>query len=214
MLVDINLLPTKEPKNKTLLMLVILLGIILISGVTSLYLLKGSYDKEITSITNEINRTQQVIAEEQQKIIEFEESNSVTELKNAVNWAKEYPIKTIPLIKHLTGLLPERGFIQSFTYEETGEIKLTVQFDTSREAAFYLKNLLDSNWINEVFLETVTTKELNEQQEMDDLESDEIIKYTPRYIGEYKLLINKQIIKEELDSSDNTESSEQGGEDS
>lgn len=214
MLVDINLLPIKEQKNRTLLMLVIVLGIILISGIFAIYFIKSSYEKKISEINNHILMTQQVIAEENQKIIDFEQSNSVTELKTAVNWAKEYPIKTVPLIKHLTGLLPDRGFIQSFTYEETGEIKLTVQFDTSREAAYYLKSLLDSNLVNEVFLEALATKQLADTQSNVEIDSEESIKYVPRYVGEYKLHINKSAVSEKEESSDETQSSEQGGEDS
>jgi hypothetical protein len=64
----------------------------------------------------------------------------------------------------LTSLLPERGFIQSFKYEESGTVTLTAQFDTSSEAAYYLDSLNHSKWIEEATLTSLnaTTENTSE----------------------------------------------------
>ena len=90
---------------------------------------------------------------------------SITLLKNAVEWANSYPIQTIPVMQHLTGLLPERGFIQTFGYTEAGTVTLSVQFDSSREAAYFLENLNESDWIDEANLSSLTAQEVEEAEE-------------------------------------------------
>ncbi|MFE8703445.1 fimbrial protein [Cytobacillus sp. FJAT-54145] len=209
MLVEINLLPKKEPKNKTLLLLVIIIGVIFLIGLISTYMIHQSYEKKLDSLNSEINETKLIVAQEQQKLVEFEQSNSVSELENTVTWAKGYPVKTVPLIKQLTALLPNRGFIQTFSYTESGEVSLSVQFDTSREAAYYLKNLLDSNFVKEAFLEALTTVEIptanNNIFDIDDNNE----KLVPRYMGEFKIMINRNAIEEVTDSSEVVEGEEE-----
>jgi hypothetical protein len=85
-------------------------------------------------------------------------NNSATQLENAVKWANDYPIQTIPVMRKLTSLLPERGFIQRFGYTEDGTVMLSVQFDSSRDAAYFLSNLTNSQWIEDVSLNSLTAQ--------------------------------------------------------
>lgn len=159
MLVEINLLPQKEHRKKGILFIVLaMLALFLLLG--------GLYFWQIQSVKSEIAIIDKQI-ETTQKIAEAEGNNESTDtssmsvglLKNAVEWAKTYPIQTIPVMQHLTSLLPERGFIQSFGYTETGTVTLTVQFDSSREAAYFLNSLLESEWIEEASLSSLNAED-------------------------------------------------------
>ncbi|WP_053364230.1 hypothetical protein [Bacillus sp. FJAT-27251] len=160
MLVDINLLPKKEQKN--IKIIIILLAALLLVSLAGFFLLwQGkSYNQQIASLDEQITTTQQLAEIEQEKVLAVQTSNSVAVLESAVNWASEDPLKTVPVIKHVTSLLPKRGFIQNISYSETGTVSLTVQFDTSRDAAYYLKTLLNSEWFSEVTLGSVASAEL------------------------------------------------------
>lgn len=68
-------------------------------------------------------------------------------------------------MQHLTGLLPERGFIQTFAYTEAGTVTISVQFDSAREAAYFLDNLNESEWIDDANLSSLTAKEQEENKE-------------------------------------------------
>jgi len=180
MLVEINLLPKKERKNyKLITILLAALFVILVAGFV-LFWQGKSYNQEISTLDNQISTTQQIAQIEQEKVVEGQVSGSVSILESAVLWASEDPLKTVPIIEHVTALLPQRGFIQNISYAETGSINMTVQFDTSREAAYYLKTLLDSEWFSDVTLSSVSTSELedestdsqNEQQESSDQVAD------------------------------------------
>ncbi|WP_449620018.1 PilN domain-containing protein [Robertmurraya sp. Marseille-Q9965] len=214
MLVEINLLPQKEAKNKSLLLLAIIASVILLIGGFFVYWLNHSYENKLASLEEQIATTEQKVATEQQKVYSYEASSSLSELENTVQWASNYPLKTVPVLKKMTSLLPERGFIQSFTYEEIGSVTFSVQFETSREAAFYLNSLLEANWVKEAKLNKVdavtgfydrTFGESDDGPDESDLKNE---KYIPRYLAEYEVGLNIDSLKdEELKNS----SEEQGG---
>ncbi|SEM33158.1 type IV pilus assembly protein PilN [Mesobacillus persicus] len=164
MLVEINLLPKKEKKN--IKMIAILLTALFLIVVTGSYLLfQGkNYNREIATLDNQISTTQQIAQLEQAKVMDGQVSNSVAVLESAVVWASEDRLKTVPIIEHVIALLPNRGFIQTISYSEIGSVDMTVQFDTSKEAAYYLKTLIDSEWFADVKLSSVSANQLESEE--------------------------------------------------
>ncbi|WP_335546645.1 PilN domain-containing protein [Neobacillus drentensis] len=157
MLVDINLLPQKEPKKISFLItLSCLLALIILIG--GFYFWKTQILKdELTSLDKQITMTKQIAEKQDKKSETVASADSVSQLKSAIDWVNEYPIQTIPVMRHLTALLPERGFIQSFGYTESGSVAISVQFDSAREAAFFLDSLNRSKWIEEASLSSLAT---------------------------------------------------------
>ncbi|MFP7299838.1 PilN domain-containing protein [Neobacillus niacini] len=236
MLVDINLLPQKERGKKGL--------IVIISIFSAIFLMVGGYyllqiqsaKTDIANLENQIETTKKIVEAEQTNAQQSESNMSVTVLKNAVEWAKSYPIQTVPVMQYLTSLLPERGFIQSFSYTEAGTVSISVQFDSGREAAYFLDTLNESEWIDEVSLSSLSTQQVNVGTDettsqtatannlvvsQDPNNPNNIIistkpdsndsnseskstvtiptnKYVPRYIGQFGITFNKEVIKEIL----------------
>lgn len=165
MLVEINLLPQKEPRKKGF--------ILILSGIAALILILGGFyflqiqstKTDMANLDRQIEMTKKLAEVEQKNTLNNEAAMSVTFLKNAVEWANSYPIQTIPVIRHLTGLLPERGFIKSFGYTEAGDVNLTVQFDSAREAAYFLDHLNESDWIADASLNSLNAQEMKETTE-------------------------------------------------
>lgn len=197
MLVEINLLPKKEPRNTPLFVLVGVLVLILIIGSGITVWIGQTYKGKIEAIQKQHTATQELIAVEQEKIANAESLNSLEELKKAVDWAEDYPIKTVPLLRKFTALLPERGFIQTFSYEETGNIVITIQFDTSREASYYLKSMLDSEWIEDASIKLLTANELTEESDETSSLHTKNQEILPRYIAEYEVRLNRLVMKQE-----------------
>jgi Tfp pilus assembly protein PilN len=162
MLVEINLLPQKERAKKGFLLT--------LSGMLVLFLMLGcfyfwqiqSVKTDIANLDKQITMTKKITEAEQQNGQGNESAMSVSLLKDAVEWANSYPIQTIPVMQHLTSLLPERGFIQSFGYTEAGTVTLSVQFDSAREAAYFLDSLNGSEWIEEASLSSLNANESEE----------------------------------------------------
>ena len=158
-----------------------------------------------------------MIASEQQKQVTAEATDSLTKLDNTVKWAKAYPLKTIPVLQELTSLLPERGFIKTFTYEETGKIVLTVQFEQSREAAYYLSSILDSNWISDAKLNSLQSVTKFYDNTMDENFDESHVTnetYIPRYEGEFEITLNQDVIKNELKDTESESLEQKEGTDS
>jgi hypothetical protein len=144
MLVEINLLPQKEPKKiGFIITLSCLVGLLVLTG--AYYLWQTNSTKSvIASLDRQITMTKKIAEKENKSTETVEATSSVSQLKTAIDWANDYPIQTIPVMRHLTSLLPERGFIQSLAYSEAGTISLSMQFDSAREAAYFLDNLNES----------------------------------------------------------------------
>ncbi|MFD2446224.1 PilN domain-containing protein [Bacillus sp. CGMCC 1.16607] len=193
MLIDINLLPKKEKKNFSLsIMLALLIFIFLIGAIASFYY--GSVLKnESLELEKKINQLDENLKVEQAQVEKVQATNSVVELKNAVDWAQNYPIKSVPVLQHLTSLLPERGFIQNYSYSEEGTILLTVQFDTSREAAYFLNWLTESDWIVEA---NILKLGLGDQTKSENEDPSPEAEFVPRYIGDYEITLEREKVKE------------------
>jgi Tfp pilus assembly protein PilN len=156
MLVEINLLPQREPRKFAfLLILSCLLALMVLVGGFYFWQI-NSAKNDISSVDRQIEMTKKIADKQNTNNTSAVDSSSVSQLKNAINWAKDYPIQTIPVMNYLSSLLPERGFIQNFSYTEQGTISLTVQFDSSREVAYFLNSLDNSDWIKDASLDSLS----------------------------------------------------------
>jgi hypothetical protein len=157
MLIEINLLPQKEPRKFNLIILIIL--VTLLVAISSFYFWQiQSTKNNVKEVDRQIETIKEIASKEAENTQQDQSLMSVSVLKNAVEWANTYPIQTIPVMQHLTALLPERGFIQSFGYTETGTVTISVQFDNPREAAYFLDSLNKSDWIEKVSLSSLNAQ--------------------------------------------------------
>ncbi|NMD70543.1 fimbrial protein [Bacillus sp. DNRA2] len=196
MLVEINLLPRKEPKSIAFLVIISsALVILLLAGLLILW--QGSrLENELNNLNSKISSTQKLVQAEQAKLEKNKlGTESYTQLDSAVKWANDEPIKSAPILKRIVALLPERGFIQNISYAETGNVTMTVQFDSSREAAYFYKTLLDADWITGATLSSLAAAEIDDngdsKTDTNTADNEQIL---PRYTGQYTLTLNRNII--------------------
>lgn len=212
MLVEINLLPKKEPKNYALLAIIAAALLLFLAAGVFILWQGNSLQNQLTRLDDQIAATKKMTEAEQVKLGSDSASNSVAELEAAVKWAKDEPVKAVPIIQKVTALLPYRGFIQNISYTETGAVTLTVQFDTNRDAAYYLKTLLDAKWISDVKLTTLATSEENANSTTEStgskLGDGQII--IPRYIGQFQITLDRDFINKQ-EKAENSKESNEGG---
>ncbi|WP_201713642.1 PilN domain-containing protein [Rossellomorea arthrocnemi] len=201
MLVDINLLPQNEKRSRRWLYVVIGVLSVGILAVMILLILAGTIGKDVDVLTAELQSTKQLRAEKEQSISDFESSDAWVQLESAVSWAESYPIDTVPVLEHLVELLPERGFLKEFTYAEDGRSQLSIQFDTSSEAAYYLTHLKESKYIQDATLSSLATESISENDSQSAVNTETIL---PRYLGQFEITLNRNEIKkmETEESSD------------
>ncbi|MEK5441661.1 hypothetical protein [Fredinandcohnia sp. FSL W7-1320] len=216
MLVDINLLPRKEFKNRAkLLLLLMILGVAII-GFLLIFLQYKQATLLEENLANQIETLQEKRAAEEQKYASANNSNNLINLERTVEWADGYFVESVPIINHLTKLLPERGFVQKFSYSEDGIVSLEVQFDTNTENAHYLALLTESPFIRSARLLTVSTTPIleenrdkadnkeqsnNNSNEAEDaptgnaVETDINNDILPRYFAQYEIIFEKSAIR-------------------
>ena len=133
---------------------------------------------------------------EQQRVVTQEDSNSVNQLAEKVKWADQYPVKSLPLLRHLIGFLPERGFVESFSYTEDGTVNLEVRFDKTEEAAYYLNELSSTEVITNALVTSLEAAPEEEETEETIYTATEPENYEPRYVGAYEITLNLPIVKQ------------------
>jgi type IV pilus assembly protein PilN len=217
MLVEINLLPKKEPKNLSFFILLgTLIGLILI-GSAVLFWQMNEKKQELENVEKQIQLTNEILEAERAKLTDFQSANSVKELENAIKWAKEQPYNFVYVLQQLTKALPERGFITELELEEENNIHLIVQFDTKSEAAYYLNSLLNYKWVDEAVITDAKAGDWEIIRNNTDLSGEELTElakkvYYPRYYAEYELRLNVPELKLEIEkSADRNNREEEGG---
>jgi type IV pilus assembly protein PilN len=192
MIVEINLLPKKEPKNVAVWVSVAVFALFVIAAAIIFYLLAARADEQINALTGEIKQIRAMQAIEQQKQKDAQSAQEIKELHEAVQWSKKYPLKIVPLLRNMTKLLPERGFVMNFSYADNGTVTVAVQFDTSEQAAYYLKRLEDAKFVKDVQLKSVSAVDITETNAEEGTEQQVV----PRYLAQYEMHIRKQALTE------------------
>jgi type IV pilus assembly protein PilN len=194
MFVDINLLPKKEPKNVVFLLSIVIVTAMVVIAAAVFYILVDRAEMQIDSLEKELKQARALQAIEQQKLADLESEREIDELNQAAQWAKDYPLKMVPLLRNMAELLPERGFIMNFSYAEDGTVTVSVQFDTSEEAAYYLKRLSEAKFVADVQLKSLSA--VNENEENDEQQRMAAEQVMPRYLAQYEMHVHKQELEE------------------
>src|SRR5690606_692190 len=141
MLVDINLLPQKERDRPAFIIAAISILVLAIIIWAVLFFLAQRNDNaqaELAAQSAELALQQAELRTQLEQTVSLNEEQ---QLKVTVDWAESYQYDTVPLMNELVSMLPERGFIENFSYIGPNTAILTLQFDTTREAAYYLTQL-------------------------------------------------------------------------
>ncbi len=199
MLVEINLLPKKEHKKSSTLIMTIA-GVLLVTMTFSIVFIQGNgYEKKMASLDKQIESIQKLNEVQQAKLAEGESGNSAVKLQEAVNWAEQYPFDTVPLLQNIIALLPERGFIQEFEYSNSNSVVIKIQLDASRDAAFYLSSLKESEWVEDVTLMNIVAETNGEETAVSTSvasSEQEEVKVLPRYSAEFEIAFKPGFFKE------------------
>lgn len=212
MLIDINLLPQKEQERPYPL---IIAGVLVLLAVLSWALLFFMAQAEERAQAEFIEESALVAAEQEtirQQIGATEGLNDEQQLKETVEWAESYQFDTVPLLEELVAVLPERGFFDTFSFTGPNIATLTLQFDTAREAAYYLTQLKSAESLASATLDSVTNQELDLLEEEAGGAEDALL-LNPRYLATYSLVfVDDRIPAEGTVAEDGTIIEQEGNE--
>ncbi|TLS39237.1 PilN domain-containing protein [Pseudalkalibacillus caeni] len=204
-MVDINLLPQRDPKPFAILLITGLSAIIILLAIGFMYTDYMFTKKTVAEVKQEIDRTV-ALREASQADERIETGDSFNQLFNRIESIKKIKYPSVPLLDNFTELLPERGYFMNYGFEDDGLVKLSVQFDTIRETSQYLYALNQSPFVKDVQIKSVITADLDSDEISTELEGYELNleenseeKRTslilPRYLAEYEISIDKVALK-------------------
>ena len=185
MLVDINLLPQKERDRPAFIIAAISILVLAIIIWAVLFFLAQRNDnaqEELAAQSAELALQQAELRTQLEQTVGLNEEQ---QLQVTVDWAESYQYDTVPLLDELVAILPDRGFFHELQYIGPNTAILDVQFDNTRDAAYYLTQLKASALLASATLDLVEFQSLTETEE-EIIEESEI--EIPRYIATYSLI--------------------------
>lgn len=197
MLVDINLLPQNDKKSKNVYILLGVAALIFLASIIAFLFILHNKKQDLSAVEKQISQTTAILEAERNKLADFESSSSFNELETVIKWANNQPYNLVYALQEITKLLPERGFIVEFEIDEQNDMNQLVQFDTKREAAYYLNSLLTLEWIDEAVISEAKTTDILEK-ENENTEDENIL---PRYYAQYELRINVSALRTAYEES-------------
>lgn len=200
MQVEINLLPKGSEKKIPYKLWALIIFLVAALFTIAMYFWGNHYEKKMDKLDQQILSTQALIAAAEAKHEKTDAIGSIAILQQAAEWAEQSPIDTVKLMQQLIALLPERGFIQFLSYSEGSDLILKVQFDTNRDSAYYLNSLVESEWILDAKLVSVTAEaESTGEQVANKLPNSD---YVPRYFAEYAISIDRSAVKRKISAGE------------
>lgn len=204
MLVDINLLPEKERERSTLLIaaLVVLGAAILFWA--ALFLISHSLSKETARSETQIvslHASQETI---QENIKPQADASDREKLAETVDWAEANRFDTLPLLREMIALLPERGFFVSFEFTGPHQTTVVVQFDNKTDAAYYLTSIKSSTVVSAATMASLVAESLDEESDMKTLPRFEAT-YHIEYVDERGVVVEIEDNVEEVEEMDGQE---------
>lgn len=204
MLVDINLLPEKERERSTLLIAALaVLGAAILFW-AALFLISLSLSKETARSEAQIatlHVSQETVRENMKPQADV---NDREKLAATVEWAEAHRFDTLPLLREMIALLPERGFFVSFQFTAPHQTTVVVQFDNKSDAAYYLTRLKSSKVVEAATIASLVAESLDGESDMEVLPRFEAT-YHIEYVDDRNTVVEVEDQVEEVEEMDGQE---------
>lgn len=187
MLIDINLLPNKQKRSFSFMLIPISIGAVLFLVFGWMMYSSFQLKAEQETLTDRLEKTTELVA-----ALQATEAGTVSSgqtLQEYVDWLDRVQFSTVALLDDLVARLPERGYFMNYEFDGSETVTLTVQFDQMKEVSQYLNELNESENVQTASLLTVSAADLTEET----VETESRI--LPRYITDYEIVIDKSNLR-------------------
>ena len=202
MLPEVNLLPKYE-RTESLLYNVFIVGVILLilmSGILAyFYFTTKSELATVEERVESLNHDKELL----EASISGMQQVETTNFEDIVAYVDSFSTPTSILVDELITLLPEHGYLSTFTYD-FNTIQIETQFETLPDSSTYVVNLLKSRYLKDVEVNQISTFSLD--RETGDLSADYDV--IPRYHVDYYLEIDHDSFAGEEEENEESVSGE------
>ncbi|MEN2467097.1 PilN domain-containing protein [Ornithinibacillus sp. JPR2-1] len=196
MLPEVDLLPKIERQNSALYLLfvsgLLLFLLLLLVFIYSFFTTKHALG-EIEQNLAEVNEEKTMLLEQ---VTSLKESNDKDTYGQAMAYAEHQIIPTSRFIDELIALLPESGYLSSYTYNYQS-VTIETQLETMSDVAAYFSELNASPFITDVKVNQMNTFDITSYQDRTDM-----YELIPRYTVNYTIDVDQRYMKEEVEGNE------------
>ncbi|WP_078555368.1 hypothetical protein [Bacillus alkalicellulosilyticus] len=185
MLLEVNLLPEKEKRDMTNLLIIGIVAFVIIAMLLTFRFMHDDLTTDVRTMEQEIMEVKILSAEIQSSQVVSEVDRLTTTLETLEN----HVIPASTLLDYLVALLPERGFFLNFDYQLSGEVNFDASFDQIEQIAAYNQVLTISPIVRDVVISNISADALMDEETIEESE------FLPRYVASFKLMINSPEVK-------------------
>ncbi|WP_308637375.1 hypothetical protein [Paenibacillus silvisoli] len=187
-LMEINLLPRRERVGYAFKAAATALLICAVLGPAWLGIQYYTVTHSLTRVQQELDMTKKLNAAKEKNIVQGNVGSVANGLSALIPVVEQVPVSAVGILNRLVALLPERGFVMDYQYNEEA-VTMTVQFETMLETSAYLNRLNHAEWVESVVMPGVATG--GEETEGTDSTPE-----MPTYSTTFQIKLNKQAIKD------------------
>ncbi|ADC48636.1 hypothetical protein BpOF4_02845 [Alkalihalophilus pseudofirmus OF4] len=187
MLVEVNLLPEKPKKNYTSILYAGAFLFLLLLAVLTTFLFQRHLTQEVQEVNEQVYNVQLESAQIRQELTGLEWTDA-KQIDSAASAVEGQIVPASSVASYIVSLLPERGFIQYFTYTQPHSILVDVHFDRLEEIAQYHEALESSSLTTSVRLSVIDSHEMLDD-EQHEINFDEV---KSRYLASFELTLDRE----------------------
>ncbi|MFD1851898.1 hypothetical protein [Oceanobacillus bengalensis] len=195
MLPDINLLPKYERESSLLYILFIIGTFICLSlfavVVYFYFTTKGTLEDTETQV-EQLNQEKTLLEVRLNTETTVEETAT---LEDAVTYAEHHIVPTSHFIDELLLLLPTNGYLSNYTFNYQS-VNVETQFEQMGDAALYVAELNESEYVRDVQVNQISTFELSYGQPAEEVDIEEMYDIIPRYNVSYSIIVDQAYLIE------------------
>ena len=155
MLVDINLLPKKPPKNIANHLILLTSALTLVFGSSYLYLQRATTRQEVEDLAFQTGLVEMNIQRLQNEVAALELHSDI-ETMQSIQEVASFTILTTHIIAEVRDHLPENASIVSYAYNTGDSLSFQLLVDQSPNVGQFVESLREVSWITQARVESVS----------------------------------------------------------
>ncbi len=149
MLININLLPKKPPKNMANYLTFFVILIVIAAGLVFIYFQSISLRSNIASLMMDTNAAHVERVTIERELTEITAQNTALAEQQLLIGVLNETIYTTTVFDEVTSLLPVGASIRDYTYTNGESITFRILAQTYRDVGVYVENLNVLSWVSE-----------------------------------------------------------------
>ncbi|UCZ52094.1 hypothetical protein LGQ02_14730 [Bacillus shivajii] len=187
--VEINLLPKKKKKDRTIISFISLISVLSLLSVLLITFYAQQVESETEELVTEYEELRLKSAELQGQIQRMDDSDEA-KLNSMIKKLEDKIIPASSILHEVVSLMPDEGYMITYDYLYPFELVIEMGFLEVRDVSYYYHELINSPIVSDVKVESMFGEEMGEEE--DDIFTEE---YLPHYKTHLVITLNPEAVR-------------------